>query len=67
MNKEGLAGMMTRVGNRVSKSAAANVGDLWRAINRADMSQSGKVTFDGADYAIIYSYAEACAEKAGII
>lgn len=59
--------MMKRVGNGVSRSAAGAVGDFWRAVLRADQSESSKVTLSASDYATIYKYAEACAKKAGLI
>lgn len=64
---QNLKEMMTRVNNRVSKSAAENTRDLWLAVGRADMSVSGKVTLEAKDYGMIHKYAEACARKAGIL
>lgn len=67
MPKEGFKSMMVRVNSGVSKSAAAGVGQFWDAVNKAKLEGSDNVRFDGADYAIIYRYAKACAVAAGII
>lgn len=67
MSKEGFKSMAVRVNNGVSKTAAAGAGQLWDAVNRAKLEGADNVRFDGADYAIIYRYAKACATAAGVI
>lgn len=62
-----LRSMLTAVGNKVPKTAAENVRDVWEAVNRADYSVTGKVTLEAHDFSRVFEYMEACAKKAGVI
>lgn len=62
-----LKNMMVRVNNGVSKSSAAGVEQFWNAVKRAKLEGVDSVRFEGADYALIYRYAKACAKAAGVI
>lgn len=62
-----LKSMLTAVGNKVPKTAAENVRDVWEAVNRADCSVTSKVTLEAHDFSRIYKYMQACAKKAGVI
>lgn len=64
---ESLKAMMRRTGNGVSKNAAANVANVWSAVNRADLNEPGKAILEPHDYAMLYKYIQACAKKAGLI
>lgn len=64
---QSLKSMMTRVLNKVPKTAAENVRDVWEAVNRADYGVTGKVTLEAHDFSRVYKYMQACAKKAGVI
>lgn len=62
-----LKNMMVRVNNGVSKSGAAGAEQFYQAVMRAKLEGVDNVRFTGADYAIIYRYAKACAKAAGVL
>lgn len=64
---QNLKQMMSRVNHGISKKAAANVENAWKAVLRADTSNAGPVKLEPADYAIVYNYMAACAKGAGVI